>query len=140
MAAVGTEEWQQSVDPQEWARRVRDAVRSDYDSESHQVTRFWRLNRWEQPDSLDEAFLSHLDIRSAVHRLKVERLELWQTIMIVDILRPFAPANVAAVPPECRRKDGIEKACRALGLSKSGVEDRLERGWGMVTTWLLEVE
>ncbi len=142
MTVVGSQEWQQEHEPSEWRLRVRDAVRADYhaDGEQLQVIRFWRLSEWDAPSFLNPSFASHLDLQYAVKRLRVERPELWRTIMIVDILRPFAPASVTAVPPECRRKYGILRACRVLGLKRSGVEYRLEVGWGMVTKWLMERE
>lgn len=139
---VGDREWQQNTEPKKWRLRVRDAVRADYhvSHDEPQTVRFWRLSEWDQPAALSLSFASHLDLQQSVRRLKLERPELWRTLMIVDILRPFAPATVTSVPPECRRKTGIAKACRVLGLTPQGVAYRLEVGWALVTKWLLETE
>lgn len=138
MTVIGSQQWQQDHDQERLHLRVRDAARADWWSESRQTTRFWRLAMWDQPDCLDDAVVTHLEIRSALKRLKDERPNIWRTLMIVDVLRPFAPADCSAVPDECRRKHGIATARRLLGLTQSGVERRLRVGWEQVTAWLLE--
>lgn len=143
MAILGDATWQaehprfDSQGKDTYPRLMRDRARAYYSAQCDMDVP-WRLNPYDQPDSLSDAMVSLLEIRYALQRLRSLNRLAYQIIMLVDVCRPYPLIGETGVRWVSRRRATMEDAAKRYGMSRDAVSLTAEWAWGEVARMVVD--